>query len=264
MQVLTEYAHLIGKNLAQIETADIRAWIVSKLSRVSPETINGRLRVWNVFYQWLIEEGDLSLSPLHKVSILKTDQHPPPVLSASQMSDLLAHFNPREFYGCRNRNVCLVLLDTAIRVGELCNIRIEDLDLIGGTIQIPHTKSRRHRCVPISTRTAKSLHSYIRRFHPVNPTGPLFLSESGEPITPNAVLMFMQKLRKHLGFKVYPHLLRHTSVTMMLEAGASVAIVQKICGHSDIRVTQRYSHIDDKVAKSEHDRYSPVMRMKGA
>ena len=260
LEALVTYAHTRDKNLIDIRQEDIRTWIVGRLDRVSPETINGHIRVWRVFYNWLLDEGDLGISPMTKLPILKTDQKAPPVLKPEQIARLLDTFNPRTFYGSRNRNITLVLLDTMIRVGELVAIRAEDVDLVTGVIQIHHTKSRRERVVPISTRTAKSLHSYIRRFREAlpDPGGPLFCDRDGELLTTNAVGLFMQKLQAKLKFRIYPHLLRHTGVTLMLQRGASVAIVQRICGHSDIRVTQRYSHIEDSAMKLEHDRYSPV------
>jgi len=265
LKILVRFARLLGRGLTELGRADFERWVVaaseSSLSRV---TINGYLRAWRVFYGYLASEELIDGSPMAKVSFLRVDYERRQVIPPHQLCLLLDSFDVRTFTGCRNRNIALVLYDSMIRVGELCNAAVADLDLVGGTIHVRHTKSRRDRVVPISTRTVKSLNSYMVRFRKRLPGDLLFPYRDGRRMEEDQVRRTFARHGKRLGIeRCYPHLLQHSGATAYLAAGGTVGCLQRILGHSDIRVTMMYDQRDDREAKREHSRFSPVAHLPG-
>lgn len=257
LSFLTILAKKLNKPLIDLDQSEIKTYLLHIIDSLSPETVNGRIRVFRVFYNYLHFEKIIPASPMDGVSLLRIDQKCKPILTAEQLTLLLKTYNPRTFLGSRNRNIALTLTDAMIRVGELCNIVLDDISLNDGIIQIPHTKARRHRPVPITFATAKSIHSYLVRFRKKLPGQHLFCYRDGQRMREQHIARLFNHTADRLGFKVYAHLLRHTGATEYLRRGGNLAVLQRILGHADIRMTQEYIHVD-KRDFINHDKFSLV------
>jgi integrase/recombinase XerD len=247
----------LHKPIIELDQSDIKRYILNIIDSVSPETVNGRIRVFRVFANYLKNEGMIPTNPMDGISLLRIDHQCKPTLTSEQLTLLLKSCNPRTFFGSRNRNIILTLTDAMIRVGELCNIVLDDISLNDGIIQIHRTKARRERTVPISFATAKSIHSYLVRLRRKLPGQHLFCYRDGQRMKEQQIARTFNRKANLLGFKVYAHLLRHTGATEYLRRGGNLAVLQRILGHSDIRMTQEYIHVN-KRDFIDHDKFSPV------
>lgn len=257
LSFLTILAAKRHKPIVELDQTEIKSYILHIIDSVSPETVNGRIRVFRVFYNYLHSQKIIPTNPMDGIGLLKTDQKCKPTLTTDQLTLLLKTYNPRTFLGSRNRNITLTLTDAMIRVGELCNILLDDISLNSGIIQIHHTKARRERPVPISFATAKSIHSYLVRFRRQLPGQHLFCYRDGQRMREQHIARLFNRSADLLGFKVYAHLLRHTGATEYLRRGGNLAVLQIILGHADPRMTQEYIHLD-KRDFIDHDKFSPV------
>jgi len=258
---LLNLAHKHKTPLAALTSDNIKSYLFDlSESNLSIETINGRIRVFKLFYNYLFSEELIPENPTTKIKLIPTNSKLKPILSTLQLNLFLKHWSHHTFTHQRNRCTSLVLLDSMIRVGELVNILLKHVDLVGGTIYIPNSKTHRDRTVPISTRTAKAIHRYLVKYRKQLPYH-LFPNVDGSQQQPLNVSRTFNRASHCLGFTVYPHLLRHTGATYLINAGMSDGICQRILGHSDIRTTMIYHHPDQQAIKQQHDRFSVVSNL---
>ncbi len=153
----------------------------------------------------------------------------------------------------RERCIIALLAHTGVRVGELCRIQLEHISLKEGIIELPKTKNKKSRYVPVSDEALDLLKRWIGERasvavqYKIQHTF-LFIAGNGEPLGVDGVRKMMYRLKKSRGIKgkFHPHLLRHTAATMMLRTpGANIREVQQILGHSSVTITERYTHNDD-------------------
>lgn len=256
---LVVYANEIQKPTIALDRGDLKQYILSIVDKVSPETVNGRIRVFKVFFNYLHAEGVIDINPMIDIRLLKTDKKRKPVLTPEQLSLFLRSFNKPKFTHQRNKMIALTLLDSMVRVGELVNLRIDDLDMKRGCLHIRYeTKSRMDRVVPLCFPVVKAIHRYLVRYRRNIPGDFLFPYADGEPMKRDRVRWIFAARGRELGFRVYPHLLRHTGAT---NYQGSLFLLHQILGHSLIETTMLYKHpIEDEIIEAHH-KYSPAIRM---
>ena len=262
LAILRDLARFNGKSVLEVEKREIRTYIFSIVDRLSPETVNGRLRVWKVFYNWVVREALLDHAPTEDIHMMKTDQHRPEVLTTEQLELFFRSWDRRTYEGIRNRNLSLVLLDAMLRVGETLALNIEDLDVTAGVLHVSHTKGRRDRLVPINFRTAKSLFKFLRTERREVPGDLIFCQRDGKALNPGRIAQAFNRQSKRAKIHVYPHLLRHTGATIAANKGMPVHLLQRVLGHSDIRTTAVYLNPDGEEIKRQHDLFSPINDLK--
>lgn len=168
---------------------------------------------------------------------------------------LQARNNPRTFA------IISVLAYTGIRVGELCALNLEDLDIEENVIRVRHGKGDKDRMVIMTADCASSLREYlrIRGRHTVE-TGALFISRKMCRFDPSTIQRIVKLAAKSAGITkaVTPHILRHTFATSILRNGANIRFIQELLGHSSISTTQIYMHIDDGALKEMYEKHKPA------
>ncbi len=256
---LLTYANEIQKPMISLDCSDMKHYILHIIDSVSPETVNGRIRVYKVFFRYIHIEGLIETNPMTDIRLLKTDRKRRPVLTPEQLSLFLRSFNRPTFEERRNKMIALTLLDSMIRVGELVNLRINDLDMERGCIHIRHeTKSRKDRVVPVCIPIVEAIQRYLKRYRCDISGDFLFPYANGQRMKRDRVRWVFGDRGRQLGFKVYPHLLRHTGATAY---GGSLFLLQQILGHADIKTTMLYKHpIEDEIILTHH-KHSPAIRM---
>jgi integrase/recombinase XerD len=141
---------------------------------------------------------------------------------------------------------------TGMRVSELCKIRIEDLDLAGQVSSVKHGKGDKDRNIPIADKLLPLLKSWIGD----RQQGFVFEGRPGRPLSRRTFHERLAALAKRAGIikKVYPHLLRHTFATMLLDTGTHLHEVQQLLGHANIQTTAIYLHVNVRRLKGGIDR----------
>lgn len=222
-----------------------------------------RLGTAKGFTRYLKEQDYLLGDPGAKVKPPKAPRRlPKAILSPAEVQKLMQAPDTRSIRGYRDRLILEVLYDTAVRRSELKDIRLCDLDLDGGYIQVIG-KGDKQRVVPVSQRVCELLDNYLRFIRPEcvqgKDSGHLFLNRWGKQMHHNAVWAVVKRCADLAGIKkrVSPHTFRHTCATHMLKNGAPIRHLQQMLGHESIESTQVYTRVTINDLKAVHAKYHP-------
>jgi len=163
--------------------------------------------------------------------------------------------------GYRDYTIILVLLETGIRVSELCGLRIQDVH--DDHIRV-FGKGNKEREVGISPQVGKQLWKYVNHYR--KPTDKnesrVFMNRYGQPVTPNGVAQLLIDVKNRAGItgvRVSAHTFRHTFARMYLEQGGEIYKLSRLMGHSSVEVTEEYlKDFNVRSARQEQDKFSPV------
>ncbi len=217
------------------------------------------------FFRWLSKQGYILSNPAAELELPKKERHlPKHILSADEVEKVLAQVNIDEPMGIRNRAILETLYSTGIRRAELTNLRLYDIDMGRGIVQIRQGKGRKDRFIPIGDRAIKWIDKYVREvrtIHAREPSdGPLFVSYRGGALKPDSLSRMTKGVidRADLNKTGSCHIFRHTTATLMLEGGADVRHVQEMLGHESLTSTQIYTHVAVTKLKEVHEKTHPA------
>lgn len=244
------------------ETAKGRPW--------SLKTQAGHLLAMKSFMKFLVKEGALLLNPADTLEFPQSGPRNPPknVPTLEEVERLLEAPNPHTNLGVRDRAILEILYATGMRVGELCALRVYDVDLSRGCIQIVAGKGGKDRVVPIGQKATDAIRDYLERIRPRHrrdaTMNRLFLSDKGNPIRRGVVGRFIHIYRKKAEIQrtITAHSLRHACATHMLHGQASIRHIQQLLGHKQLSTTQLYTHVEIEDLKAVHQKTHP--REKGS
>jgi integrase/recombinase XerD len=186
----------------------------------------------------------------------------PKYLSEEEMARIFEAARNDEVNGIRDYAIITVLGFTGLRLSELCNLNIEDIDFSEKTIKVRSGKGDKDRVVIFEEKTEEALKKHLtykdRHFCKNEPSA-LFVSGKKERIASNSVEVLVTKYAKIAGINkvVTPHVLRHTMATTLLKHGADIRIIQQLLGHSSIATTMIYTHVDEGMLKKAYDKSKP-------
>ena len=210
--------------LPGLTTDDVRRYVVEAQDLcLSPVTINGRIKIWKMFYAYCIEEHLLDgPNPLDRIHRLREEVRIKPALTTGEVEILLSSFDRQTFTGLRDWTMVITTIDTCVRVGELVRIRLDDVELEKQVITIHHTKSYQDRLVPLSPTTIRALYNYQIRWRNQLPGDHLFCYRNGDPLDLDRFRKILLKQAARVGVKPCgPHCLRRTGAQCLHEAGMS-------------------------------------------
>jgi integrase/recombinase XerC/integrase/recombinase XerD len=164
----------------------------------------------------------------------------------------------------RNQTLFMILLATGLRIGELVNLKMDDVHMDEGYFKVMG-KGKKERTVPIGNNAQKVLQRYLFRFRPkpINPVvQSVFLSISSQPLTENSMKLMFTRLAKRSGvYRLHAHLCRHTFATRFLINGGDVFTLQQILGHSTLEMVRHYVNLASSHIAIQHQRFSPLDRL---
>jgi len=230
---------------------------------LSGHTINCYLRSLRIFFSWLVSEEIIQENPFDKVKIPKPPQKVIPTFNDIQIQQLLDVIDARTPEGYRDHAIILTLLDSGIRVSEMCHMKLENVWLEDGMLKILG-KGNKERLVPIGKQVQRCLWRYISRCRPepLAASGNVFfLTQDGKPLTKDRVEKIMAYYGRKAGLKgvrCSPHTLRHTAAVKFLRNGGDVFSLQRMLGHASLEMTRRYCELADMDVKRAHMTASPV------
>lgn len=248
-------AALGSRQVQRLSVDDLRAWRAELCRRpLSPWTLHGHVRAVRRLFAWLVEEGHLETSPAARLELPGLPMEPAKGITSADMQKILqaARDNPRDYA------LCLLLADTGARVGGVAGLVIADLDFISGRAEV-REKGSKARTVYLTRRTCRALSDYLgsRR------SGPVFLDDRrrGKPLQSGGIYQVIKRLARRAGVsgRWNPHAWRHGAARGWLKAGANLAQVSQMLGHSDVSVTVKfYGAFVDEELKAAHRRYTVV------
>jgi len=231
--------------------------------RLSAYSVQGYARTIKAFWTWLMDEGYISHNPMKGLKLPKTPRKVISTFSREQIERILSSIDKKSNRGFRNRVMILLLLDTGIRLSELINLRMDDIDFMQSCILVKG-KGNKERVVPFGIQVRRSLRRYIMHFRP-DPDSPIteevFLAEDGLPLKSRAIqsmLVRLSKKAKISGIKCTAHRFRHTFAKQYLLAGGDIFSLKAILGHSSLEVVKIYVNLSSSDILHQHRKFSPV------
>lgn len=215
-----------------------------------------------IFFRFLASRFQIEADPAEPLLSPKTGSHLPETLPESQVANLLRAIDPDKSLGRRDLALLELFYASGLRLAEICSVRLETLDLEDGFIRVTG-KGNKTRIVPVGGRAREALEDYLTNERPKlvrsRTSSEIFLSIRGGPLSPDRVRQIVKERARQAGIKqnMYPHLLRHSFATHLLENGADLRVIQELLGHADISTTQIYTHVDNKRLKKVHKQFHP-------
>ncbi len=235
----------------------------AKTELLSAATVHGHVRTLRAFFNWLVVEGLAQNSPAKDLKPPRVTRKVVSTLSDEEIRAILRTFgtSPSDV---RNQTLFMILLDTGLRIGELINLKMEDIHMDEGYLKVLG-KGKKERIVPIGNNAQKVLQRYLFRFRPkpINPViNNVFLSQSSKPLTENSMKLMFTRLAKRSGVcRLHAHLCRHTFATRFLVNGSDVFTLQQILGHSTLTMVSHYVNLASSHVVIQHQKFSPLDRL---
>jgi len=225
-------------------------------------TVRHYYRVLFTFFKWLKEEEIISDNPVAHLKTPKIEQKVIQALSRKDVEALLNKCPAKTMLGVRNRAIILMLLDSGMRVSELSNLRLTDLDRDTGAIMIKHGKGNKQRIVRIGSTSQKALWRYLTLYRRGD-SDRLFLTKTSKPLQAEAIELIVRRLGKKANLSgIHIHRLRHTFAINYLRNGGDIFSLKYLLGHSSLTMVQNYlASLDAEDAAKCHSRVSPVDRL---
>ncbi|MEO5623881.1 MAG: tyrosine recombinase XerC [Dokdonella sp.] len=227
----------------------------------SPSTLRGLASAWRSFFRFLAREGQIASNPAIGLRSPKVQRKLPQVLDADEMSALV-EVPGDDAEAVHDRALFELLYSSGLRVAELCGVRWRDLDAGDGLLRVTG-KGSKTRIVPVGAKALAAL-AAVREQDEPGEADPLVRGRRGQPLTPNGLRARLKKRANEQGIwkRVYPHLLRHSCASHLLESSGDLRAVQELLGHADIGTTQIYTHLDFQHLAKVYDAAHPRARRK--
>ncbi|MGF1634678.1 MAG: tyrosine recombinase XerC [Phycisphaerae bacterium] len=222
-----------------------------------------KLATLRSFYKFLIRRGEVSASPLAGIRTPKQEKRLPKCLDLEQVQRLLEAPGDADLLAARDRAILEVLYSSGIRVSELVDMELCDVDLEEGVVRI-RGKGRKERLTPIGSQAIKAMERYLAFRqqtwgHVAGLSAKIFLNKHGEPLSTRSVRRKLDKYLLMVGLDpgISPHTLRHSFATHLLNNGADLRSVQELLGHQSLSTTQIYTHLTTTRMKEVYDAAHP-------
>jgi integrase/recombinase XerD len=213
-------------------------------------------------YRFVVQEKFLKRDPSKLVDLPKLSLKLPDVLAVEEISQLLNAPDTSKPIGTRDAAMLELLYAAGLRVSELVNLKLQDINLEAGFVRV-FGKGSRERVVPIGLPAKSRIEAYIETARKAalknQPSPYLFIARAGKPITRQGFWKLLRRYatKARIHKKISPHSLRHSFATHLLEGGADLRAVQVMLGHVDISTTQIYTHVTRKHLKELHQKFHP-------
>ena len=223
-------------------------------NKYAKSSINRKIASINKFYEWCQERNYLKETKYKKIKYIKQEKKLPDILTSSYINKLLNSLPTDNPKNLRDRTIIELLYSSGLRVSELTNLKINDIKN-NESIKVLG-KGNKTRILPMTNEAYKLIDSWItnsRSFYENEKSNDyLFIGVRGSKISEREV---QRIVRSKLG--TYPHSIRHSFATHLLDGGADLRVVQEMLGHSDPSTTQIYTHVSKKKLKDKHKRTHP-------
>lgn len=231
--------------------------------KLSPTTINHHIRTTQQFFAFLVEEGYLLDNPAKVIKKVKAPKVIIEAFTHDQIKELLAQPDKKTFVGFRDYCIMLVLLDTGLRLSELANIRLEDVEMSERRIKVLG-KGAKERYVFFETKTRNALKKYIDVRGKGLHHSFLWITREDAPLARHTIQERINLYGKMAGLKnvrVSPHTFRHTFAKLFITNGGNTLALQKLLGHSTLEMVRHYVNLWGTDLQAMHRQFSPVDRL---
>lgn len=260
LERLSNWADRNGLDLLSLTRTDLREWLIDlggeKLSENSKRRIISAVRG---FYKFLMFDGHVTKNPAEDLVAPQKGVYLPRFLNRTEIEMLLATPDTSTETGLRDRAILELMYASGLRVSEVADLRINDVDIDSGIVTTTGKGSKTRR-VPVGASAVEWLKSYLvlRRKKENIEIENMFVNSNGAPINRQSIYISITEYAAKCGFEgVSPHTLRHSFATHLVQNNADIRSVQQMLGHADISTTQIYTHITNTQLKKNYERFHP-------
>jgi len=272
---IEHYAHALALLTERAEREQVAHWsalpaaqlqaLLASLHRErghAPSTLRGFASAWRSFFRFLAREGEVVVNPADALRTPRLRRKLPEVLDTDEMAQLV-EVPGDDPEAVRDRALLELLYSSGLRVSELCGVRWRDFEAGGELLRVTG-KGSKTRIVPVGAKARAALDALREQDHG-HADDPLVRGARGRPLTPNGVRARLKRRAQEQGVwkRVYPHLLRHSCASHLLESSGDLRAVQELLGHADIGTTQIYTHLDFQHLARVYDAAHPRARRRG-
>ncbi|MFO1401573.1 MAG: site-specific tyrosine recombinase XerD [Steroidobacteraceae bacterium] len=249
--------------LVRATRADLLGFIAARVEGgARPRSTARQLSSFRRFYRFLVRDGVVREDPTAQIAMPRIGRSLPKSLSEAEVESLLAAPVIADPLGHRDRAMLEVLYATGLRVSELVNLRVGQVNLTQGVIRVVG-KGNRERLIPLGEEAVRWLGGFITSARGEilldRTTDYLFPTRRGDRMTRQAFWHIIKRYARKSGVdrELSPHTLRHAFATHLLNHGADLRVVQMLLGHSDLSTTQIYTHVARERMKELHAQHHP-------
>lgn len=264
---LTGFGDWLNKNrksgLLDARRDDVLAYLSSRVETgAKPRTTARLLSSLRRFYQHGLREGWLQFDPSDRIDAPKLGRSLPRSLTEDEIESLINAPDTKTALGLRDRAMLELLYATGLRVSELVDLRILQVNLRQGVVRALG-KGSKERLIPMGETAIDWLEKYLNEGRPELLKGRncehLFITQRGASMSRQAFWYVIKRHAQHAGIhkSLSPHSLRHSFATHLLNHGADLRVVQMLLGHSDLSTTQIYTHVARERLKGLHAQHHP-------
>lgn len=258
---LKHYINFINKDIRNVSKEDIIKFI-KKLNNLdlSSKSINhiiGTVKSLHSYHSMYYDIPNVT----EDIERLKVKKSLPKVLSIEDIDKLL-DINPKDTFEYRNKAMLELMYSSGLRVSELVNLNLNDVDLNECLVKV-YGKGSKERIVPIGDYALDALNKYINEYRKSMLKGyltdSLFLNNHGKNMTRQGFFIILKKIAKEkkINKDFSPHTLRHSFATHLLEHGADLRSIQELLGHENMSTTSIYTHVRNDLLRENYDKYHP-------
>ena len=255
---LEDFFKTFNGSIESCTKKDILTYI-SSINGLEVSTVNRHISSLKSFFNYLVDESIIKVSPMEEVSSLKSPKKLPKYLSISEVNKLLNIPLNSEF-DYRNKAMLELMYATGLRVSELISIEYSNIDFENSIIRI-NGKGKKERIIPLGEVASYYLKVYLNDYRSKllkrNTYNQVFLNNHGKPITRQGFNYILENIRELTGItkEITPHVLRHSFATHLLEGGADIRSIQEMLGHENISTTNIYTEVVNDVLRSNYEMY---------
>lgn len=249
-------------NIQEIDTDFIRSYILMFSEQHNEGGVHASFRTIRAFFHWIEKEELMPIEWKNPIKRVKAPHLPKQIIEPVPLEDvnsLIRTCRGDSFFDKRDRAMIFFLLDTGARAQEVCNLNLQDVELSTGQVTIRQGKGREPRYVFINRTSIKALRAYLRIRDNLK-TEALFVSKTMERLTYDGLRQLLQRRAELAGLKDMPtpHDFRRQFALSMLRNKVDIFSLQRLMGHKDITILQRYLAQTTEDIRVAHGKGSPV------
>lgn len=248
--------------LIEVMPGDVERYAQTLVNKgKSAATVTRAMASVKSFYTCLQKTGYAGSNPARGIATAKVERKLPEVLTGKEVDLFLEQPSCTDLKGYRDRAMLELLYATGIRVSELINLQMGDVNLGGGFLRC--SSKGKERIIPLYPAAIRALNDYVKKIRPQLVDDPeqtvLFVNMNGEPMSRQGFWKLVKYYQEKAGIhkEITPHTLRHSFAAHLLENGADLHSIQEMLGHADISSTQIYSQLVNQKIKSVYNKAHP-------
>jgi len=252
-----DFLNKVKEPLPSVSVSDVSQYLRNLRKKVSSRTLARKICSLRCFWNFLIEEGIVQKNILSAIQSPRIEKYLPDVLSVLEVERIFSSIKTEKAKGIRNLAMLEILYGSGLRISELINLRVKDLNLSAGFLKCLGKRGK-ERIVPLSKTSIEAVKKYLERVN-LRDEDILFPNPSGKKLSRMGVFKTIKKIVKNAGIngKITPHTFRHSFATHLLQNGADLRIIQELLGHAKISTTQIYTHISRQKLKQIYQKFHP-------